>query len=94
MGEDGMNDSDETRPSGVVLKGLAGVVLAALILYWLLSVRNVPTRVIAVRQCENAYHAARTAADTLAADSIQVVGSDSATGMVRCVDLKLQGKLE
>jgi hypothetical protein len=84
---------EEPTGSGVVLRGLAGVALAIVLLYWLVSVRAVPTRVVARRQCESAYASARTAADTTAADAVKPVGGTSDSVPLTCGDLRRRGQL-
>lgn len=63
-----------------------GAALAAALMYWLVSVRGAPTLVVAQRQCEAAYAAARTMADTVAADSIHVIGARDSAAL--CGDLR------
>jgi len=71
------------------------MVLAALTaLLWFLQLRRAPVQLLERRDCENAYAAAHTHADTLAADARQPLGASRADSLAfTCGTLRRSGRL-
>ncbi len=75
--------------------GQALMILAALTaLLWFLQVRRAPVQLLERRDCENAYAAAHTHADTLAADARQPLGATRTDSLAfTCGTLRRSGRL-
>ena len=83
-----MSDSDEPAGGGGILRALLGAAFAIVLVYWIISVRSVPTATVSRRLCERAWESARTAADTAAADSIVLPGERDSLTARRCGSLR------
>ncbi len=85
----------EPDPKRKSWTGQALMVVGALTaLLWFLQVRRAPVRLLERRDCENAYAAARTHADSLAADARQPLGAARADSLaVTCGSLRRSGRL-
>jgi hypothetical protein len=88
-----MADETDGKPSPV-FTGIAGAAIALALCVWFLQVRSDPARVVALRQCENAYRSARSRSDSLAVDTISALQSRS-DGAERqtCGQLRAAGRL-
>ena len=89
-----MSDHTGSNKAHPVWSGLAGAVIAVAFLFWFLQIRSSPARVVALRQCENRYAAARTRLDSLAVDTLQVL-QDRSTEVLHetCGALRRAGRL-
>jgi hypothetical protein len=88
-----MTDDGDGKPSPV-LTGVAGAAIAIALCVWFLQVRSGPARVVALRQCENAYGSARSRADSLAVDTSSALQSRSdAAEHQTCGQLRAAGRL-
>lgn len=83
------------RPPATLLAQLAAVAAALLIVYWFLQVRSIPGTVLSQRECERAYQAARTPADTQQVDAREPVMQrrERAGPAVNCGTLRRAGRL-
>jgi len=87
--------NSEPDPNRKSWTGQALMVVAALTaLLWFLQVRRAPVQLLERRDCENAYAAARTHADTLAADARQPLGATRTDSLAfTCGTLRRSGRL-
>ena len=68
------------------------VVLAVLL--WFVQMRRAPMQLLEQRDCQNAYAAARAAADSLAVDARQPLDANRTDrGAVTCGELRRAGRL-
>jgi hypothetical protein len=68
---------------------IVGLLVALAAIAWFIQMRRAPTQLLEKRDCQRAYAAARTAAETLAVDARQPFGAtqpDSAA--VKCKSLR------
>ena len=83
------------RASTTLLTQLAAVAVALLIVYWFLQARSIPSAVLSQRECERAYQAASTLADTQQVDAREpaMQRRERAGPAVNCGTLRRTGRL-
>jgi hypothetical protein len=88
-----MNESD--RPPRRAAAGhIVTLLIAIAVVLWFIQARRAPTQLLERRDCENAYAAARTPADTLAVDARQPLGATRTDSLaVTCGSLRKTGRL-
>jgi len=73
---------------------IVGVFIVLVIVIWFIQMRRAPMNLLERRDCENAYRAARTAADSSAVDARQPLEATRADRhAVTCGELRKAGRL-
>ncbi|HWC74859.1 MAG TPA: hypothetical protein VG454_13070 [Gemmatimonadales bacterium] len=73
---------------------LALVLVVISVIVWYVQARRAPVQLLERRDCENAYAAARTSADTLAVDARQPLGASRPDSLrITCGTLRHTGRL-
>lgn len=73
---------------------IVGVFIVLVIVLWFIQMRRAPLQLLERRDCENAYKAARTAADTALVDARQPLDATRTDRhAVTCGELRKAGRL-
>ena len=71
------------------MRQLLALLVVLILVLWYLQARRTPMQLLARRDCENAYAAARTHAETLAVDARQPLGANRRDSLaVTCGSLR------
>jgi hypothetical protein len=69
-----------------------GIFVVLAVILWFIQMRRAPLQLLERRDCQNAYAAARTAADSATVDSRQPLGADHPDSLAQtCGDLRKAG---
>ena len=74
---------------------IVGIFVVLAVILWFIQMRRAPMQLLERRDCQNAYAAARTAADSAAVDLRQPLGRDRprGSGQLTCGHLRRAGLL-
>jgi hypothetical protein len=71
-----------------------GIFVVLAVILWFIQMRRAPMQLLERRDCQNAYAAARTAADSSVVDSRQPLGTDRPDSLAQtCGDFRKAGRL-
>ena len=73
---------------------IVGIFVVLAVILWFIQMRRAPMQVLKRRDCQNAYAAARTAADSASVDLRQPLGTDRPDSLAQtCGDLRKAGRI-
>ena len=93
MQTDHVSDGSARKPN-IWVGQLGGVIVVMAVILWFVQMRKAPGRLLERRDCERAYAAARTHADSAAVDSRHPITSRSTIDTLTCGALLRSGQLQ